>query len=127
MTHRLKSEADFIEQFYTERYNDKFYYKKYLRNILLLQSLLKTWNMPYIMIEALQNPHSDYSNDIEVQQLKLEIDLSCGLELFEKPFKQLTDYREVLPDGHPNAIAHKQMADLLYKHLINNYGVENGK
>jgi hypothetical protein len=123
----LKLEKEFIEVFFKERYNDRYYYLKYLRTIISLQSILAHWKIPYLMFESIPNNHHVYENDNDAQSLISEIDLTNCYKMFGGHFKSITDHTEKLPDGHPNAFAHKQMADLLYTHIINNYGAENGK
>jgi hypothetical protein len=122
-----KLEVEFTQKFFEERYNDRYYYLKYLRTIITLQNTLQFWNIPYLMFESLINKHSLYHDDPDAQALLSEVNLDNGYELFENHFKSIVDHNQALPDGHPNEHAHKQMADLLYKHLINKYGAENGK
>ena len=57
-------EKEFIKNFFEERFNERFYYLKFLRKIILLQSLLKNWNVSYIMFEALDNGHQSFKNDL---------------------------------------------------------------
>jgi hypothetical protein len=113
-------EKEFVKNFFEERFNERFYYLKFLRKIILLQSLLKNWNISYIMFEALDNGHQSFKNDLEVLNLLNEIDISRTFKLFEGSFFDFVNTDNQNKDGHPNHIGHKEMAELLYEFIIKN-------
>jgi hypothetical protein len=118
-----KLEPNYIKTFYMERFNKHFYYLKYLRLIIALTSFLKQQQIPHIFFDCLINPHCDFIKDKMSQDLIRLIDHSNGFGFLTDNFKTVTNKEYVLPDGHPDDRAYKQFAELLYKHLINNYGV----
>jgi hypothetical protein len=116
-----KKEREFIEQFYIERFNSRFYYLKYLRNIICLQSLLCNWQIPYVLFEVLHNDHDKYMQDTSAIDLRLEINTTNSYKLFEATFAEFTHGFSRLPDGHPDVDAHLQMAKTLTDHIINKF------
>jgi hypothetical protein len=115
----------FIETFFKEIYSEEYYYTKYLRIIVTLQELLNYWDSPYMMFEGLSGiQHDKFKSLIENILLINSIDQSKWFGFKEKNIDNQTDPRERLPDGHPNANAYKQMAEILYEHIINSYETE---
>jgi hypothetical protein len=90
-----------------------------------MQELLNHWEVPYLMFEALTTiPHDKFKNQIEFQPFIDTIDQKKWLGFRTHNLDNMTDPRERLADGHPNVNAYKQMAEILHKHLINNYETE---
>jgi hypothetical protein len=115
----------FIEIFFKEIFVPVYYYRRYLRTIITLEELLKGWDTPYIMFEGVcGNPHKEMINKVEFQKLIQLIDRTKWLHFTMANLDSLTDPHERFPDGHPNAVAYKQMAEILYKYIINSYETE---
>lgn len=115
-THRNK--IDLADLLYGSYYNEEFLYKKYLRQIIQLQSYFEHRKIQYFMFEAIAQMHvldCFYKNTDLVQQVNRKTFLNFTLD----NFSSLTNPKDVLPDGHPNAQAHKDMAGILYQNLIN--------
>ena len=113
--------SKFIEIFFKEIFAEEYYYIRYLRTIITLQELLAHWDTPYLMFEGLSgNPHDKFKNNSLINS----IDQSKWFGFREKNIDNQTNPKERLFDGHPNANAYRQMAEILYKHIINTYETE---
>jgi hypothetical protein len=111
--------------FFNELFVQDYYYARYIRIIISLQCMLAQWDVPYLMFEGLSgNPHQDMIDKPEIEPLMAAIDRTKWLRFTLGNLDTMTDPDERLPDGHPNANAYKQMAEILHKHLINNYALE---
>ena len=107
--------------FFEQMFNERYYYSRYVRIIISLQSILKTWGIPYLMFEALSgNPHKEMLVHNDIRELVSEIDRNRWLRFAMGNLDTMTSLLERLPCGHPNAKAHAEMAEILYKHIINN-------
>jgi hypothetical protein len=111
--------------FFDEMFIPDYYYARYIRIILNLQIMFKSWDIPYLMFEGISgNPHKDMIFKSDIKPLVDEIDRSNWLRFTTGNLDTMTDQRERLPDGHPNANAYREMSEILYKHLINKYATE---
>lgn len=108
----------FCKMIFEERYDSLFYYYKYLRTIILLQELFKSYQTPYIFTNALMQPHQDHQLDDHVNKLKELIDMS-NFHLFDKHFYNWIDTHKAQKDGHPNEAAHIEIADTLKNFILN--------
>jgi hypothetical protein len=120
-----KQHVDFNRMFFEQMFDEKYYYLKYLRIIISLQSILSLKNIPYLMFEGISgNPHKDMINDKDAKALLKLIDRKSWLRFTLANLDTMTDQQERLPDGHPNARAYSQMSEILMEHIINNYTTE---
>lgn len=121
LTYNSRLHKEFKEQLFNLFYNEIYLYKKYLNTILLAQSWLAQNDIRYLMFDALGNIHSgEYMADAQNRALSKQIDRKKFLGFGIKNMDSLTDSDQRLPDGHPNAQAHAQMARVLHNHLISN-------
>jgi hypothetical protein len=111
------------ELFYKEFFNEEYYFARYYRTIIALQSVLKSWLIPYVMFDGLNNPHEFYADKKRIQPLKQQIDEKKWVNFGKLCFHSMTGIKK-LPCGHPTAEAHDEMAAILYQHIINNYTLE---
>jgi hypothetical protein len=115
-------EPEFTQQFFENIYIPEYYYARYIRIIITLQSVLKTWDIPYLMFEGLSgNEHVKMIKDKNIIVLTEQIDRNSWLRFMTGNFDTMTSPAQRLPDGHPNANAHLEMANILYKHLREKY------
>jgi hypothetical protein len=115
--------TQFAKLLYEEYGHEPYLYKKYLNQILLLQGWFKSNDIEYLMFEGMNRMHlGTFVSDAHNLRLMKNIDRQKFFGFGGKCFDTWTDPKERLPDGHPNAAAHAQMADVLYQELINRYG-----
>lgn len=118
-----KLDADFCKFFFKVLFDEQYYYLKYMRMVLSLQSILSAWNTPYLMFEAMnKNPHDTFKDE----GILKEIDPTKWM-LGEIGKFNIDDYSNPmyrLPDGHPAAKAYEEIAALLHEYIINNYITE---
>ena len=115
-----KLDLEFCKFFFKVLFNEQYYYLKYMRIVLSLQSILSAWNTPYLMFEAMnKNPH-DLFRDEEIMQ---QIDATRWMmgEIGKFNIDDYSDPMYRLPDGHPAAEAYAEIANILYKHLREKY------
>lgn len=121
LAHNSRMHKDFRDHLFQSYYNETYLYKKYLNTVLLAQSWLKQEASGYFMFEALSGMHTgEYMADPVNRALAKKIDRSNFLGFAIKNMDNLTDSDQRLADGHPNATAHAQMAQVLHDHLISN-------
>jgi hypothetical protein len=116
---------DFIVDFFENIYDDHYYYNRYLRIIISLQAILDSYGIPYIMLEALKNPHKEMLKYSDSQKLIKQINQDKWLWFFHKCIDSVvTDRNERSFDSqHLNAAGYKKIADHLYNYIIKNYNV----
>ena len=118
-------EPEFTSMFFEKFYVDEYYYAQYMRTIISLQAIMKSWDVEYLMFEGLADlPHKKMIDRDEAKKLVERIDRTRWLRFMTGSFDTMTDPRQRLPCGHPNAVAHNEMANRLYEHIINNYTTE---
>ena len=118
-------EHEFTQKFFEDYFIPEYYYSRYIRTIISLQSILKNWDIPYLMFEGLSgNPHKDMLKNDRIKKLIDQIDRKCWLRFTTGNLDNMTSPMNRLPDGHPNKLAYAEMANLLHKHIINNYVTE---
>lgn len=114
----LNTDLDFINKFRQEYFNEEYYFERYLRTIILLQTYLKFNKIPYIMFEAFD--HVDFKRLLKgnrICALFKQIDKSNWIKFGSSNFKKMTAHMEFQDDGHPAASAHNLMAEILYEPL----------
>ena len=120
LAHNSRMHKDFRDHLFQSFYNEPYLYKKYLNTVLLAQSWLSQETARYFMFEALSSMHAgEYMAEPTNRALAKKIDRKNFLGFAVKNMDNLTDVDQRLPDGHPNAVAHEQMAHVLYWELIN--------
>ena len=120
-------EPEFTKLFFEKFYVDEYYYSRYMRIIISLQAILKMWDIKYLMFEGLSESfHKKMITNPEIKKLVEQIDRTKWFMFMTGNFDNLTDHNQRLPDGHPNAIAHAEMAEILYQHIINKLGADDG-
>jgi len=103
-------------------YNETYLFKKTLMQIVLLQNFFKANNIPYIMCTAL---HDAIPADIhgDIKKLYEMVDKKTYKGFGEFDFDKLTSSNYRAPNGHPDARAHKEMADIITQWIKNDYQV----
>lgn len=122
-----RCEPKFTSMFFEKFYVEEYYYARYMRTIISLQAIMKSWDVEYLMFEGLGLAHLLHKNMIdrdEVKKLVERIDRTRWLRFMAGNFDTMTDPRQRLPCRHPNAVAHNEMANRLYEYIINNYTTE---
>jgi lysophospholipase L1-like esterase len=108
------------EMMFSEYNYPPYLYKKYLNTILFMQAWLRDSNIDYVMFDALGDTHSgDYLADPVNRALSKKIDRKKFLGFGLKNFNNWIDPLDKFTDGHPNAKAHRQMAEILHEALLN--------
>jgi hypothetical protein len=107
-----------IKLFYEGYYDEKYYFIKFLRNLILTQNYLESNNIDYLFFNALPLLHpKNLINDILIKNLLKQINYDNYLWFYTKNMCNII-YPNQLPDGHPNAIGHEMMAETLYKIIL---------
>ena len=120
-----KTKPEFTQMFFRDFFCPKYYYRRYMRIIILLQESLKNRDILYLMFDGLgTNPHERFANDHDILQLDDQVDKSKWLGFKLKNIDNMTSPKDRLADGHPNKNAYAQTADILYQHIINTYATE---
>jgi len=111
-TARGLKDYSFNQTFFERIFNEKYYYRKYLRQVILCQSYLENNSIPYLMFEGIWNSHEKFTNDSKSQtlisQIKKDKFLGFGKEWFITYVNN-----QILPCRHPTKEAHEQMAKIL--------------
>lgn len=131
------------ETYYKHWYNDLFEFKKWLQQIILLQSFFKQNNKPFIMLNTMKNNISswsqpqenfipavrhlidffDYIDDdqllaehLQIQDLLSMIDKSTFIAWGDWDIKELTSVYPTGPGGHILEDGHRAVADIVLDH-----------
>jgi hypothetical protein len=116
---------EFKQMFFEELFNENYYYDRYLRIIITLQSLLQYWDIPYLMFEGHgANPHKQMVTYHHTRKLLKEIDHTNWMRFGFDNIHTLTHGYEKTSCEHPGRLAQVKIAETLYNHIINNYNVE---
>ena len=137
---------DYGKIYYTHWYNDLYEFKKWLQQILLLQSLFKLNNKKYLMINSMVNnldlylqpkekfldtvkrllPFFNYINDDQIfveynqiQKLVSQIDQSTFIKWGETYIKKMTESYPKGPHGHFLEQGHQAVANLMIEYYNN--------
>jgi hypothetical protein len=95
--------------------NEDHQYRRFIQTVLMLQGWLMVNDVPFLMFDAMDHLHRGRPLDVRV-------DARSYIGYGTHSFDSWTDPNDRLEDGHPNAAAHAQMADVLYQELVNRYG-----
>lgn len=103
---------------YANYYNPTYLYKKFLLNVVLLQSWFKAHNLNYIMFDAMTNvqPQEDYYDSLDMIRLENQIDQSHYIGFQRLSIDNIVHHNK-LNDGHPNAAGHELVCEFLYQHI----------
>jgi hypothetical protein len=116
---------EFKQMFFEELFNENYYYDRYLRIIITMQSQLKLWDIPYLMFEGHSgNNHKQMVTYHQTRQLLKEIDHPNWMRFALDNIHTITHGYEKTLCEHPGKEAQVKIADTLYNHIINNYNVE---
>ena len=101
--------------FWKDHYDEMYYYKKFLRSVLLMQRFLSNENINYIMLDAFPLvPAISILQDDLVRSMTKQIDKKRYVWFLKQNMASLAS-PNFLPDRHPNEIGHNNIADALYK------------
>ena len=101
----------------TKYHNDTYLYRKYLIDIVLLQTFLKANNKNYIMIDAFGNNHVRNKFKEKNQDLLDQIDTSKYLGWPDESMMEWTFGTPQGPRGHFLEDGHKIVADKIYEYI----------
>lgn len=115
-------DQDLKNLLFTKYYNETYLFKKTLTQIILLQNFFKANNCSYIMCTSMKNSVPDAIHE-DLNALIDMIDKNKYKGFLKDSFDSLTssEYREA--KGHPDARAHKQMADIITQWIKDDYQV----
>lgn len=110
-----------MNKLYTED-TEYWGYKKFLRDVILLQSFFKQHSQPYLMIQShqIQWIGQRYINKDNVEILKEQVD---PINFLGWPFTGMTEWADQSPrgpGGHFLEEGHEKIADKVYEHIKNN-------
>jgi hypothetical protein len=100
----------------------KWHHRKWLREVLLLQSFFKSHNQKYIMV---QGHGSQHYNRMWVEESQLHNDLAQHVDVQyflgwpSDGFYEFTQGAEVCPGGHPGILGHRRIAERINEHIRN--------
>lgn len=105
-------DKDLKNLLFTKYYNETYLFKKTLIQIILLQNFFKAKNYHYIMCSSMKHIIPDNVHN-DLKSLVNQIDKTKYKEFNKFSFDTLTDPDFRAPKGHPDARAHKQIADII--------------
>lgn len=117
---------EFLNMFFSSYFDEEYYYLRYLRIIVSIQTILKSWDIPYVMFESFGNReiHQDYLLHPLSNSIIKNIDESKWINFRTRDFVSMTDHRFILPCKHPGPEQHAQMMETIYNNLLNMYKPE---
>lgn len=99
------------------RNTDYWAYKNWLRQIILVQSFLKQYNHPYIMLQSHVTQDLNRQFKDRDQLLKSQIDLT---KFIGWPYEGMTEWTYGCPKGpmgHPMELGHQKIAEKINEHI----------
>ena len=113
-THRIN-----LIKYMTAYDTPEYYYANYLRQIILVQSLCKGYNVQCVMFVACgsNNSHKQYHKKFE--KLVNAIDQSMFVDNMFTSVAEWTYKAPRGPNGHPLEQGHEIMANKIYEHIRN--------
>jgi hypothetical protein len=103
----------------TKHHSDNYLYRKYLINIVLLQTFLKANNKNYIMLDAFGNNKVRNRFTEKNQDLLNQIDTTKYLGWPNESMMEWTYSTPQGPRGHFLEQGHEIVADKIYEHIRN--------
>ena len=116
-----ESASEFIKLFFENHYDDLYYYKKFLRNLIMIQNYFSRQNIQYIMFDAVSNNFDSIIKlDDTALKLKTQINDIFYLWMGKKSMSDFIAYAPegMLKDGHPSDLGHITMTNVLYDSII---------
>lgn len=98
---------------YPEFVNDEYFFKKFLLNIIKMQSYFKLNNIDYMMVSAITEVDPKFYQQSDIRNLINCIDINKYKNFDEINFNAIIFPDGMQPDGHPNEIGHQKIADTL--------------
>lgn len=117
---KVHSELPFrinLVKYITQHYNDNYFYRQYLINILLLQDFLKYQNKKYVMVNAFGNESGKFSQINDLYKLIVQVDLNYFLGWPHDQMMEWTYGCPKGPNGHFLEQGHQIVADKIYEHI----------
>jgi hypothetical protein len=96
---------------------DYWAYKNWLRQIILVQSFLKQYDHPYIMLQSHITQELNRQFVDQAQLLKSQIDLT---KFIGWPYEGMVEWAydcPVGPMGHPLQLGHQRIAEKINEHV----------
>lgn len=109
---------------YVSRHNNDHYdYRNYLRQVLLLQTFLKSYNIPYVFLQAYGGEplYEEYNGKLNNQLLVDNVDANHFMEWPGDAIVKWTWGYDHGPGGHPLAEGQQIIADKIYEHIRNKH------
>ena len=109
--------ANYVSQYH----NSTYLYKKFLQQVIMMQSFLTSQNVKYVMLNTLQNEyykHLPINNPDRSNYFK-EIDKTCFMEFNKSGMIEWAEGCKKGPNGHFLEKGHQIVADRIYEHIRN--------
>ena len=112
---------EFTNNFLLNYYDSNYYYKKFLRNLLLLQNYFESNKINYLFFNAIPPTYNEkILKDDFIKNILENINYKKYPWFFKKTINDIISSNP-LPCGHPNEKGHKLIAEILYKKIIEIY------
>jgi hypothetical protein len=121
-TIRMISARHSITEEITKIYNkntDYWAYRKWLRDIIMLQTFFKYHNHPYLMLQSHVTQQMNTEFDQRDEFLKSQIDQSTFIGW---PYEGIVEWIGDCPrgpQGHPLELGHQRITEKIYEHIRN--------
>lgn len=103
---------------YINKYhNSEYLYQQYLVNVISLQSYLKANNIPYVMLNIVNNEYYRSSSLKGLGYLANEIDKNNFPGWDNFGMAEIASNCPKGPGGHPLELGHQQIANRIYEHI----------
>ena len=107
-----------LNKYFSSYHDKKFLYKRYLQNIILIQSLLKIKNIKYVMMDVVAREF--YKNQYYLGEFSMfhsEIDKNCFIEYNTGSMAEWVGNSPKGPRGHFLEQGHELVANRIYEHI----------
>lgn len=101
---------------YSQFYNDRYYFKKFLLQVLKIQSYFQLNRLQYMMVNSIIDTELVKIRNKTAENIYQKIDKN-KFKNFEKINFPAIIKDGKFADGHPNEIGHQRIADTLYEWL----------
>ena len=109
-----------VNKYFSVYHSKEFLYKKYLQNIILMQTFLKLKNIKYVMMDVVaRDPYKNKYFLGEYKKFHNEIDKSCFIEYNTGSMAEWTRGCPKGPRDHFLDLGHQQVANRIYEHIRN--------
>lgn len=106
---------DYINKYH----NSEYLYQQYLVNVISLQSYLKANNIPYVMLNIVNNEYYRISSLPGLGYLAKEIDKTNFLGWDNYGMAEIAAACPKGPGGHPLELGHERIAEHINEHIRN--------